>query len=503
MLLHDKLRHWVAKTPERCAIRHGGTVLNYAEIWSAISGFTAWLLSNIKKGSRVLISLENRPEIVYSLYAIPVAGLIVVPIDANMHHRNLSYILADCDAEIIVTSNKQLQKIYNILDKSKVKIIILVDADAERHKDEIIILPFKGIIGSVDKKTDVNVAGTDIAAILYTTGTTGPKKGVMLSHFNLISATSNINQFMRLSDGVIESLPMPLSHSFGFARLRAVFDVGGTVILENGLLRPEKLLFNMQKYKVNAFAAVPAAFEILLNEYYGPEFKKIAPQLEYIEIGSAFMRLEHKKILMEYCPKARICMHYGLTEASRSTFIEFRSQKDKLQTVGQQSPNVSVKIVNEEGKNLFNAVGEIVIKGDMVMQGYWNKEKLTNRVLKDNWFFSGDLGLIDDDAYLHFVGRKEEVINIGGFKVGPEEIEAVLLKYEGIAEAAVVGQNSIKAYIVTKNISQGFDLRNLKKFCLSQLEPYKVPEEFILIRSLPKTISGKIQKYLLMEKENG
>ena len=185
----------------------------------------------------------------------------------------------------------------------------------------------------------------DITLISYTTGTTGPQKGVMLSHRNLLSATNNINKFIGIDSGVIESVPMRLSHSFGFARLRCIFEVGGTVVLENGLLRPEKVLTNIKKYKVNALSLVPSGFTIILD-YYKDLFKTIAQQIKHIEIGSSQMYERHKIELIKLCPKARICMHYGLTEASRSTMIEFNSEKQKLHTVGRASPNVKIRIVN-------------------------------------------------------------------------------------------------------------------------------------------------------------
>jgi len=302
----------------------------------------------------------------------------------------------------------------------------------------------------------------------------------------------------------VESLPMPLSHSFGFARLRCVFDVGGTVILENGFLRPERVIENMRINNTNAISSVPAGFAILLDHYF-EQFQDISQYIKYIEIGSAFMRQKHKEMLMELCSNARICMHYGLTEASRSTFIEFHSDKDKLYTVGKPSPNVDVKIIDKNGVDLkLNETGEILVKGEMVMQGYWNKEKMTNESLTDGWLHTGDLGLVDSDGYVHLLGRKKEIINIGGLKVAPGEVEEVLLKYDGIVEAAVIGIKSsdnisdetIKAFVVTDKST--LQIKHVEKYCLENLEPYKVPAQFEIVDSLPKTNSGKIQKHLLI-----
>ena len=216
------------------------------------------------------------------------------------------------------------------------------------------------------------------------------------------------------------------------------------------------------------------------------------------------MKKPHKNELMRLCPNARICMHYGLTEASRSTFIEFNSEKDKLHTVGRPTPNVELRIMDENGKKLGpNQTGEILVKGQMVMKSYLNKHDMTMEYLKNGWLHTKDLGMLDDDGYVHFLGRKDEIINIGGMKVSPAEIEDIILQYDGISEVAVVGIVSsddiineiIKAFIVIKN---ELSIKDLEKFCLENMESYKLPSEFEIVDSIPKTNSGKIQRHLLI-----
>lgn len=203
-------------------------------------------------------------------------------------------------------------------------------------------------------------------------------------------------------------------------------------------------------------------------------------------------------------------MHYGLTEASRAVFIEFHSEKDKLCTVGQPSPNVELKIVGDNGNQLgVDEIGEIQVKGEMVMRGYWNKQKLTEESLENGWLHTGDLGMVDFDGYVHLLGRENDVINIGGLKVAPGEVEEVLLKYKDILEVAVQGVASkdtisdvaIKAFIVCDGMVPSLD--EIKKFCLQNLEPYKIPVQFELVNSLPKSSSGKIQKHLLIKENDG
>jgi len=506
--IHDSIKYFAKMYPDQCAIIYKGKSLSYAEIWNRILLIANWLSNHISKSSRIVICLENRLETVYSLYAISAAGLIAVPLEKGIHEKNLLYILNDCAVETVITSKTQLNKFIRIKDKVNLKNIILCGNNQISCEGNFSTFFINDIFENSTIKTSLNLRyhkATDTACILYTTGTTGPKKGVMLSHQNLLSATNNINQFTQIGSWAVESLPMPLSHSFGFARLRCVLDVGGTVILENGLLRPEWVLNNMKYHKANAISSVPAGFSILLD-YYNEQFEEISSQIRYIEIGSAFMRQNHKENLMELCPNARICMHYGLTEASRSTFIEFHAEKEKLHTVGKPSPNVELRVIGANGEELSpNQTGEILVKGKMIMNGYWNKDEITKEHLKNGWLHTGDLGTMDDDGYLHLLGRKKEIINVGGLKVAPGEVEEILLKYNGIAEAAVVGVKSsddisdemIKAFIVTDD---ELSIKDLKKFCLENIESYKLPSEFEIVESLPNTASGKIQRHLLIQK---
>jgi len=501
-MLYSVLKRNYKQRPYQIAIVYNNNTYSYTDIWVDAKKLAYWFDVNLESHARMGIILDNSYEAILAIYGIVLSNRICVPIDTDMHEGNIRYIIDDASISLILTSSKYLDKVEKVNKKNKFKIIL-----ADSYKYGMKYNSIERIIQNINTdhfKESVKASDSSIAFILYTTGTTGPKKGVMLSHGNLLAATRNINKFMRIGPWAVESLPMRLSHSFGFARLRCVFDVGGTVILENGLLRPERLLSNMLYYEANAISSVPAGFAIIFD-YYKDMFEKIGSQIKYIEIGSAFMRKNHKDMLIELCPDARICMHYGLTEASRTTFIEFHSEKGKLHTVGKPTPNVEIRIIDNDGNTLsVNETGEILVKGGMVMQGYWNKKKMTNKSLTSGWLHTSDIGMIDTDGYLHLLGRNKEIINIGGLKVAPGEVEEILLKYDGIAEVAVVGMKSsddisyemIKAFIVTDD--DKLSIKDLEKFCLENMESYKLPTKFEIVESLPKTASGKIQRHLLI-----
>ena len=499
--IYDIIKKQSVNNSSKTAIIYEETQYTYQEIWRNSKKMAHWLDANLDSGATVGILLDNSYEAVIAIYSTVISNRICVPLDADMHKRNIKYIIDDASISLIFTSSKYLEKVEKVNKENKLKIVLADSIKTENkysYLDNIVLGVNEDHFKESDKAND-----SSVAFILYTTGTTGPKKGVMLSHANLLAATRNINKFMKIGPGIIESLPMRLSHSFGFARLRSVFDVGGTVILENGFLRPERILYNMKLNKANAISSVPAGFSILLD-YYKKQFAEMGPQIKYIEIGSAFMRRNHKDMLIKICPNARICMHYGLTEASRSTFIEFHSEKKNLDTIGKPSPNVELRIIGEHGEKLGpNQTGEIVVKGQMVMKGYWKKDEITKENLKNGWLHTGDLGKVDDDGYFHLLGRMKEIINIGGLKVAPGEVEEVLLNYNGILEVAIIGVKSsndisderIKAFIVT---DIELSIKDLEKFCLENMESYKLPTEFEIVKSLPKTPSGKIQRHLLI-----
>ena len=268
-----------------------------------------------------------------------------------------------------------------------------------------------------------------------------------------------------------------------------------------------KSFLMMENNNATGFAAVPAGIALLLRSS-GDRLGYYANQLKYIEIGSASMPLEHKHKLMQLLPKTRICMHYGLTEASRSTFIEFHSAGDKLpDSIGKPAPNVKMKIVDSQYHKLQpKKIGRIMVRGSNVMKQYYKNEEMTKEVFKSGWLYTGDLGYEDERNYFYLIAREKEMINVGGLKVAPVEIEQLLKRHGSIEDCACVGipdpkcisGEVPKAFIVyNKNYPNRPNDIELTDFLRDDLESYKLPVEFEWIDSVPKTTSGKIQRLLL------
>jgi long-chain acyl-CoA synthetase len=503
-LLHETIRAHAERRPSKTALIDGGATLGYADLERNVRRLAGFLAARFPRGTRLGILLPNSASAVIGLYAASAAGLVAVPMDADIHPRHADRLLEDCQLGVMLTTERCLTRVP--LD---IPFVILADG-SRPTRNRVALEPIlenarNGLLNLPAPSAD------DVACVLYTAGTTGRPKGVMLTHRNLGAAARNIIGFMGLDETVVESLPTRLSHSFGFARLRSVLQAGGTALLEPGFLRPERLLQRLRTLGANALSSSPTGWAILLDHYL-EAFKGLGPRLRFIEIGSARLSRRHRDMLLELCPNARVVMHYGLTESSRATFIDLRTEGDRWGTAGRPAPGVEIKVVREDGAEAVRGEsGEIMIRAETNTPGYWGRADLTAQALTNGWLRTRDLGFVDPDGYLHLSGRAEEMINLGGLKVSPVEVEEVLARQEAIQEAAVVGVPApaevsgilIKAYLVAREGVAFPAFSALKRACLQELEAYKVPQEFEVVWALPKTDSGKIRKDLLAARAGG
>lgn len=367
-------------------------------------------------------------------------------------------------------------------------------------------IPFSDVVNGTSKATYIAPEQSQVADILFTTGTTGAPKGVALSYNNLSAAASNINAYIGNTSSDVELLALPVSHSFGLGRLRCSLSKGATVVMLGTFANVKKFFKEMARCQVTMFAMVPASWGFI-KKMSGKYIGKFADQLKFIEIGSSFMPVEDKELLMSLLPKTRICMHYGSTEASRSAFMEFHTYKDNLLSIGKASPNVEIKIFTSQGTPAaLGEEGEVCVKGEHVTCSYWNEtpERFASDFY-DGYFRTGDCGTMDAEGNIYLKSRIKEMINVGGKKVSPMEVEDILNTIPGIKESACIGipdpgivlGEVVKAFIVADdNLSDEEIMQQLRP----QLEVYKLPVEIERINAIPKTGSGKIQRLSLKKK---
>jgi long-chain acyl-CoA synthetase len=474
------------QSPGKVAVVQDHKRVTYGELIKKIKSAAFHLERlGVAKGDRVILSASNTPSFLYGYFAAHLLGAIAVPLPPQTPDSRLSYIIDKISPRSIFINREFEYKSH------QAKLTSTFD-----HLDE------------ADKDYPLPTPGMT-ADILFTTGTTGESKGVVLTHKNIYSQAANINTFIGNTAEDIEVLPLPLSHSFGLGRLRCNVVTGGTIILVDGFLVVGKIFQAFEEWKATGFCFVPAGLGVLFK-LSADKIGQYADQLKYIEIGSAPMPMENKLRLMRLLPHTRICMHYGLTEASRATFIEFHESRHKLDSIGQPSPNVEVKIIDKKGGEApVNEIGEILVRGNMVMQEYWNDPHETAGKLANGWIRTSDVGCKDEDGFFYLRGREKELINIAGRKAAPEEIEFILNKHPQVEDCACIGipdpdqikGETVKAFVVLK---KGLDTRPSKtdfyEFLRGQIEEYKIPTVYQWMDRIPKTDSGKLQRALLQGK---
>lgn len=476
MLIEEILYQHSKVIPEKIAIISGEVTVSYGELWDRIKQSAAFFISTgLQKGDRVVISADKNIDFIYTYFGAHLCGLICVPVDPETNPARLKRII-DCSTPSLVIGELKNGSQYQVLPFAKI----------EPGKEHEVTFPGE----------------TDIADLLFTTGTTGLPKGVMLSFLNQFAAANSINTFIGNTPEDIELLALPVSHSFGLGRLRCVLAKGATLVLLGSFASMKKFFGEIERCKVTGFGMVPASWAYIVK-MSGDRIARYALQLRYIEIGSAFMPKSEKERLMTLLPHTRICMHYGLTEASRSAFINFHQDVEFLDSVGKPSPGTRFLIFNEKGQPLqAMQEGELCIKGDHVCAGYWGiPEDSFKEDFNNGYFKTGDWGYMDQSGYIYLKSRKKEIINVGGKKVSPIEVEEALNSIPGIEESACIGVHDdvlgevVKAFIVG-SLSPA-DNEWIKKEMMSLVENYKVPVYMEHVDVIPKTTSGKIQRLLL------
>lgn len=479
--IEEQIFDKVQNIPDKVALISGDTEITYSQLWDYCLCAAEKLNQDyhLKKGDRVILSAAGNIEFVYAYFGVHIAGGICVPIDPDTNQTRFEYI-----------------------EKSTTPVCVM----GLLHNVKKETIPFTDVVNGTSKATYIAPERSQVADILFTTGTTGAPKGVALSYNNLSAAARNINAFIGNTSSDVELLALPVSHSFGLGRLRCSLSKGATVVMLGTFANVKKFFKEMARCQVTMFAMVPASWGFI-KKMSGKYIGKFADQLKFIEIGSSFMPVEDKELLMSLLPKTRICMHYGSTEASRSAFMEFHTYKDNLLSIGKASPNVEIKIFTSQGTPAaLGEEGEVCVKGEHVTCSYWNEtpERFASDFY-DGYFRTGDCGTMDAEGNIYLKSRIKEMINVGGKKVSPMEVEDILNTIPGIKESACIGipdpgivlGEVVKAFIVADdNLSDEEIMQQLRP----QLEVYKLPVEIERINAIPKTGSGKIQRLSLKKK---
>jgi amino acid adenylation domain-containing protein len=520
ILVHEYLVRSANRFPGKVALVFGEERMTYQTL-NLHSDLLARAMraAGVKRHDRVVVFLDNSLESVIALYGILKAGGTFVILNGTLKAKKLAYILKDSGARCLIThvgkdkvvseAIQDLPSLENLVwvgDRGLIpeglapKSIPWKEAVPGEGGGQVSMPAGKGDgLGTIDQ---------DLAALIYTSGSTGEPKGVMSSHQNMVSVARSIIQYLgNTSDDIIVNV-LPLSFDYGLYQVLMSVMFGGTVVFESFLF-PINVLKCIEKESVTGFPLVPtvAAFLLRLQDLGKYDLRS----LRYMTNTGAALPVEHIRRLRSLLPMVKLFSMFGLTECKRVCYLPPEEIDRRPSSVGKAIPNCEVFIVDDLGKEVHpGEVGELVVRGANVMRGYWNSPELTARTYREGaypgekWLCSGDYFRKDEEGYLYFLGRKDDMIKTKGERVSPKELENVLSELAGVSEAAVIGVpdeilgQAVAAYVVR---SPGCPLaeKDVLGYCSKNLEMFMIPKYVWFLDEMPKSTNGKIDKTFLKE----
>lgn len=515
--------------PQNIALNFFGTNISYREYRELIEKFAhALQLSGVQKGDRVLIMAVNCPQSLIALYGSMKAGAIPIPLNPLYTAKELEYFFKDLKPRIVLTPDaffknvseaaKTTPQIEKIISTNLTDYFPAIKGFLARLMKKVPVIEcpnsisFKEFINvSPDyEKVSINPK-EDIALMVYTGGTTGEPKGVCLTHFNLVSNAMCIDEWFKHVTVDSSILVVPLFHIYGcgpvinFTNVRA-----GKLVIQPKFHTVDTLKL-LQKEKVNGLFCVPAIYAAFVKYYQDNPNEPKLTDVTFCASGSTSISSYVWKELQKLVPNSYLIEAYGLSETCPGITMDPANRKyeKEIGSVGIPFIDTDVKIVDLVSKEEVpaNTSGEIVINAPSNFKGYWNKEEKTKQVLKDGWFYSGDIGRINKDGVVFVEGRKDDMINVRGEKVWPREVEQVLEKNPKVLDVAVIGVTSdfygqtVKACVVLKEGMEA-DEKELIECCKESLVEYKVPKMVEFFKELPKSNIGKTLHSVLRKRES-
>ena len=491
--------------PKKTAIFIDDRKVTYAKLKQNIDTFARFLeFSGIRSGDRVAMIVGNSEEFVVSLFAITKIGAIAVPLNTFLKKEEFEYILNDCGARMLISSASFANETKNLLDSTKIEKIVWTDKYDNLDERNY---SFTEIDASLEthERLVKSPRLDDLACIVYTSGTTGKPKGAMLSYRNFFSnaIAGSISFQITEKDRFIVFLPMFHSFTLSIMVLLPMFTCSSIVIVRSVFPFANVLKQTLLK-QVTIFLGVPTLYNALLKAkipWYFMWFNKVRIFIS----GSAPLSEQSLNEFNAKFKKATLLEGYGLSECSPAVSVN-RLDRQKALSVGLPLPSYEVKIVNEEMMEVKTGeVGEIMVKGDCVMQGYLNHADATDETIMNGWLLTGDLGKKDEDGFIYIVDRKKDLIISKGINIYPREIEEVIYKYEGVDAVAVIGlrdetkDEDVLAFIQPK---EGVELQEmeLRQYLKKHLANFKLPKHIYFVEELPKNATGKVLKRVLKEK---
>lgn len=496
-LVHQMLASQAASRPGKGFVSRGDESRSFAEVDSASSRLAAFLRERgVRRGDRVGILSSKCIEEVVAIFAILKAGATMVHVNPHFKAEQVSRLVAHSGMKALLLHGSKGAVIEQAFGgDGPLELVVSLDSSGGGERahalDEI-------LRASRDGGGDADVREDDAAAIIYTSGSTGAPKGIVVTHRILRDAT--VHSAHVLGNGPDDRLisVTPFSFDGALSQLFTMAYAGGSVHLQESAL-PKDIVTTLLERRVTGFHAMPTLWRMLLQRH-SPLRRHSYPDLRYVSIIGERFPEEDLRTLREILSTTAFYMMYGTTEAFRSTYLPPAELDRKRGSVGIPFPGVTITIRDEQGERVApGETGEIVHEGSFVSPGYWSDPAATARAFRSGALFTGDLGRLDDDGYLYFVGRKDSMLKLSGYRVSPEEIEACLLRVPGVGEALVStaedeSRNTVVKALLVRSGAPEVAADEVTRYCRAQLPYYMVPRIVEFVPELPKTGTFKLSR---------
>jgi long-chain acyl-CoA synthetase len=554
-LTHTLIHHFLEESarlyPDKVALIHEDVRATYAEINAQANQLARWLIDQgVTHGDRAVLLLANSLEYVISYYGVLKSGAVVVPLSSDIKPDGLRPLLAELEPRVIISSTK-FERMLQATDLSRFPIEALIlktpkmdwsslpfpvpswDDLLDLSPSSVVRRPSSSsptsdlrpfTLSTVEGLTSVSspcasseallkqsapnasCADIDLASIIYTSGSTGKPKGVMLSHRNIVSNTHSICRYLELTEKDIQMVVLPFFYVMGKSLLNTHFAAGGTVVINNRFAFPATVINQMVDERVTGFSGVPSTYAYLLHRSPLAKFRDRLGSLRYCSQAGGHMSAAIKQELRRVLPEqTKIYIMYGATEASaRLTYLEPERFEEKMGSIGKPIPGVTLRVLGPDGREVpLGGRGELVGHGPNITMGYWKDEASTAKALDENGYHTGDLGYQDEEGYFYLKGRKDNLLKAGGHRINPQEVEDALMETELLMETVVLGLpdallgHKLIALVAPK--SNGCTASQILMLCSQRLPKYKVPSSVELVKALPKSSNGKIDRKKCLE----
>ena len=481
MTIEACLKKHALENPDKLAVATLDGSLSFSELWNCVEK-TAYILKQdyrVKSGDYVLIRSSQTTEHIISYFAIHTLGCVAVPLEKDVPNAVLREMI------------------------EKTKSNLLLSLQKEETDTNLQMLDLNTLRERIDSYGDVVEwhdfpEETVLADVMLTTGTTGKSKGVMLSQKNLLATSENLIHGFEMKDTDCMLVVGPLNHANAIRKIYTAAILGSSVVVINGMSSIKNFFVALERFPINCLCLPPSAVQVLLA-MSGDKLHEYRNRILYVENSTAPMSGYLRQKLKELLPMSRLYNGYGASEAGSIVIYDYAAVEKPENCAGKPSYKASLCFVDEKGNTIRSSKensGQLVCKSDVNMQGYLGDPDLTAEILKDGQVYMSDIGYFDEEGYVYLIGRKDNVINIGGLKVAPEEVENVIESYDGVKECLLFQGRSanelpVLCCLVVASKDRELNEASLKQFMKENLEHYKIPQEIRIVEEIPHTYNGK------------